>query len=156
MHLARNNILSQNFTMSKQANKLRPDRPYKIEDLVILSTKNISLEEGSGTRKLHPKLCDPFPILQFITDVTFQLDLTPAMKAKRIHDSFQVGLLKSYIEDSSKRNPRSLPPLKFPDGHEEYEVDKIINDRHRYGKKQYLVKQKNCQAMRAQGRPRQT
>ena len=65
------------------------------------------------------------------------------MKGKRIHDSFHVILLKPHIEDSFKRNHRPLPSLKFSDGHEEYDLDKILAERHKYNKKQFLVKWKN-------------
>ena len=143
LRFARNNILSQNFSMEKQANKLRSDHPFKVGDQVLLSTKNLSLEEGSGTRKLHPKFCGPFTIKKFITDVTVKLDISEPMKAKKIHDSFHVSLLKPYIWDSFKRNPAPLPPLHLRDGHEEYEVEEILAERRKYGKKQFLIKWKN-------------
>ena len=93
-------------------------------------------------RKLHLKFCGQFPILQFITDVAVKLGLPAPIEAQRIHDSFHVSLLKPYTEDSFKRNPRPLPPLKFSDRHE-YEMDKILAERSKYGKKQFLVKYKS-------------
>ena len=69
-----------------------------------------------------------------ISNVTTKLDLSPTMKAKGIHDTFHVSLLKSYTKDSFERYPENFRPVRFADGHEEYEVEMILNHRKKYGK----------------------
>ena len=61
------------------------------------------------------------------------------MKAKKTHDKFHVSLVKLYIQDLFKRDPKPLLPVKFADGRVEYEVDQILADRRRYGKTQFTV-----------------
>ena len=139
---ARDNIMKQNEAMAKYANKSRKDHNFKVGHTVWLSTQNLSLEDGSGTRKLNPKFCGPFKITEKINDVTFRLGLSEPMKARRIHDTFHVNLLKPFVSDQFGRDPGPEPPIEFPDGHQEYEVEKILSHRKRHKKTQYLVKWK--------------
>ena len=136
------NIHLQNERMAEYANRSRRDHQFKVGDYVWLSTKNLSIEDGSGIKKLHPKFCGPFLIKEKINDVCFKLELSEAMRAKRIHDSFHVSLLKPYEEDPFKRSEVKKPEILFPDGHVEYEVENILSHRTRQGKIQYLVKWK--------------
>ena len=136
------NIQKQNIRMAKYANKSRLPHNFSLNDKVWLSTKNLSLEDGSGSRKLHPKFCGPFHIIEKINDVTFRIDLSEPMKARRIHDTFHVSLLKPFVEDPFARDPAPEPAIEFPDGHQEYEVEAILAHRKRRGNIQYLVKWK--------------
>lgn len=136
------NIQRQNQKMAEYANKSRLPHNFKVGDQVWLSTKNLSLEDGSGCRKLHPKFCGPFRILERITDVTFRLELSEPMKAKGIHNAFHVSLLKPFVKDKFSRDDEPSPAVIFEDGHEEYEVEEILAHRTKRGKSQYLVKWK--------------
>ena len=109
---------------------------------MLLSTKNISLEDGSGSRKLHPKFCGPFKITEKINEATFRLDLSEPMKTKGIHDAFHVSLLKPFIEDSFDRYDPPLPPVSLRNDTEEYEVEKILSTKRIRGKPHYLIKWK--------------
>ena len=139
---AQDHIKKQNNSMAEYANRFRKQHSFKVGDKVWLSTKNISLEDGSGTRKLHPKFCGPLEISEKINDVTFRLLLSEPMKLRRIHDTFHVSLLKPYVEDTFGRNQDPPPPLQFADGHQEYEVEEILAHRKKHGKSQFLVKWK--------------
>ena len=59
--------------MAEQALKQTMNQTFREGDQVLLSTKNVSLEDGSGTRKLHLKFRGTFTILKLITDVTENL-----------------------------------------------------------------------------------
>ena len=61
---------------------------FRVGDKVLLATKLLTLENGSGMRKLNPLFCGPFRIIQKIADVTFRLELSEPMRARNIHDSF--------------------------------------------------------------------
>jgi hypothetical protein len=57
----------------KYAIRSRREHNWAIDDLVLLSTQNLSLDAYSGARNLMPKLCGPFPVLRVINDVTVKL-----------------------------------------------------------------------------------
>ncbi len=48
-------IVKQNIKMVECANKSRIPHYFNVDDYVWLSTRNLSLEDGSGIRKLNPK-----------------------------------------------------------------------------------------------------
>ena len=135
-------IKQQNEKMATYANKFRKQHDFKVNDKVLLSTKNLSLEDGSGSRKLNPKFCGPFKIIEKVTNVSFRLELSEPMKAKGIHNTFHVSLLKPFHEDKFDRYDSPLPPVNIEDGVEFYEVEAILSSRIRRGKKEYLIKWK--------------
>ena len=128
--------------MATYANKFRKQHDFKVNDKVLLSTKNLSLEDGSGSRKLNPKFCGPFKIIEKVTNVSFRLELSEPMKARGIHNTFHVSLLKPFLEDKFDRYDPPLPPVNIEDGVEFYEVETVLSSRIRRGKKEYLIKWK--------------
>ena len=139
---AHNRIVSQNEKMAKYADRSRIPHNFKIGDMVLLSIKNLSLEDGSGMRKLNPKFCGPFKVLEKITEVTVRLELSEPMKARKIYDAFHVSLLKPHYQDQFQRYLELLPPMKLAEGSQEYEVDSIVAKRKKNGKTMYLVRWK--------------
>ena len=140
MQQAHASICTKNEQMARYANKKRIDHPFKIGDKVWLSTKNLKLESGATTRKLHPKFIGPFQIVKQVTPVTFGLELPQSMLSKGIHDSFHVSLLQPYKHDRFDRDPDPPPPIKLEDETLEYEVEKILDRKRRRNKFYYLVK----------------
>ena len=132
-------IRQQNQKMAAYSNRFRKAHEFKVGDQVWLSTRNLTFEDGSGSRKLNPKFCGPFKIVEKITDVTFRLDLSEPMKARGIHDAFHVNLLKPFKEDNFDRYEKPLPPVFIENGDEHYEVDKILATKKIRGKQHYLV-----------------
>ena len=57
----------------------------------------------------------------------------------KVHPVFHVSLLESYRESSFPGRMHSLPPSIKIKNHEEYEVDKILDSRRRWGKVEYFV-----------------
>lgn len=139
---ARENIRKRNIKMAEYANKSRIPHQFAVNDKVWLSTKNLSLSDGFGSKKLHPKFCGPFTITKKINDVAFTLDLSEPMKQKGIHNTFHVSLLKPYVEDRFNREPVPPPAIALDDGTQEFEVEKILAHRRRRNKQEYLVKWK--------------
>ena len=140
MNVARERILKNNESMAREANKHRLPHNFKVGDEVWLSTKNISLEDGSGSRKLNPKFCGLLRILKQINDVTFKLDLPDPMRERGIHNAIHASLLKPYFPDLFNRKEPPPQPVQFQYGHVEYEVEKILHHRKRRNRIQYLVK----------------
>jgi hypothetical protein len=82
-----------------------------------------------------PKFCGPSAITEKINDVTYRLDLSVPMLALCIHNAFHAKLLRPYHPDTAfDRTPVVPAPVRFPDGHTEYEVDKIVRYRLHRGK----------------------
>jgi hypothetical protein len=132
-------IIRTNEHTTIQANRHRRPCNFAVGDLVLLSTRNIVSDTYTGTRKLMPKFCGPFAIKTRINDVTYRLDLSAPMLARSIHNAFHAKLLRPCHPDTQfERAPEVPPPVQFPDGHTEYEVDHIIRFPHR-GEPQYLV-----------------
>ena len=139
---AHTEIRRKNEATARYVNRRRSPKTYNVGDRVWLSTKNLSLEEGSGTCKLHPKYCGPFTILKVINNVTYKLDLSKPMQDRGIQNAFHASLLKPFEPDEFDRQVSPPPALQFQDGHTEYEVEAILSHRRRRGKLQYLVKWK--------------
>ena len=61
--------------MAEYANESRSLQSLSVNDNVWLSTKNLSIEDGSVMRKLLPKFCDSIKIVKEINDLSFRLGL---------------------------------------------------------------------------------
>ena len=139
---ARVQITKSNEKASEYINKKRRPSNFRVGDKVWLSTKNLTLEDGAGSRKLNPKYCGPFEITEDINGVTYRLKLSQPMINRGIHNAFHASLFKPFYEDDFDRERKAPEPLVFQDGHEEYEIEKILNHRKKRNRTQYLVKWK--------------
>lgn len=135
-----NEIRNQNEAAARYANRFRSPHKFEVGDKVLLSTKNLSLEDGSGSRKLNPKYIGPFRILEKVNEVTVKLELSQPMIDRGIHNAFHVSLLREFHDDKFEREKPPPPAIEFDDGHVEYEVERILNHKRKRGKIQYLVK----------------
>ena len=97
---------------------------------MLLRTKNLQIK-GHPTSKLKPRWVGPFAVEKQIGAVAYRLTLPPSMK---IHPTFYVSLLKRYQGEAP------FTPAVVVDGELEYEVERIINHRHRHRRCEYLVK----------------
>ena len=117
----------------------RRDVEFNVGDMVLLSTKNITMKMV-GASKLMPKFVGPFPIVKQVNKVAYQIKLPPCMK---IHDVFHVSLLKEYREDGAVQPP---PPPTLIGDELEYDVERILihRDKHPVGgwkiKREFLIK----------------
>ena len=115
---AHDTIIAARVVNMIQANPKCAPASYKVEDLVYLSTKNISLPKGRA-RKLVPKFLGPFAITKALVDgATYRLNLGEKLLKRGINSSFHASLLKSHVPNDSQggylprspglvRNPRS-------------------------------------------------
>ena len=69
---------------------------YKIEDRILLSSKNITFSRFS--KKLDFKFYKSYKITNFVKKMTYRLTLFKAFQFRNIHDVFHVLLLESYID----------------------------------------------------------
>jgi len=108
----------------------------------MLSTKNLSSLDKAP--KFLPRFIGPYKVKRIISTVAYELDLPGNMK---IHPTFHISKLKPYHDNDAHLFPNRKqvvrPPPDVIDGHDEWEVEDIINKRIRkYGRGErveYLV-----------------
>ena len=109
--------------MAIAANAKRRDLSFNIGDNVLISTKHPWFNAMDGVRKLIPAFAGPFPVTRVDNAVTYTLALPPEM---RCVPTFHVSLLKPYHPRCRRQAP---PDAVHVDGHEEYEVERIVKHR---------------------------
>ena len=137
------NMLKAQVNQIAQMDKHRRLSPFKAGDLVYLSTKNISFDTPS---KFTPKFVGPFKILELLArGNAARLDLPATFKARRMHDVFNVGLLKMYVDRPVEMGPQHVhhpPPLADTPQGPLWEVDRVVKIETRRGQKRVLVRWK--------------
>jgi transposase InsO family protein len=93
------------------ANERRRDQTFKVDDMVLLSTKHILLSPGLH-HKFLPRYLGPFKVVRNIRDVSYELALPLEM---HMHNVFHTSLLRPWVEPSGLGQfpvPRdfTLPP----------------------------------------------
>jgi hypothetical protein len=76
---AHDSILATRVKEIKTANKKRQLAPFRQNELVYVSTKNMSFPRGLA-RKLVPKFIGPYKILEDLQNQSFVLDLPSYLK----------------------------------------------------------------------------
>ena len=120
-----------------QADKRRRDSTFKVNDMVLLNTKNITLKMP-GVNKLLPKYIGPFKVIQQVGKTAYKLELPDVMQ---IHPVFHASLLHEYHSDGNCQPPP--PAMHVAEDGEWFYIESLLGDRTtRKGTKQYLVKWK--------------
>ena len=138
---AKDNLALAKKRQEEYANTLRRDAKFEEGEKVLLLAAHIQLESQTArpSKKLQARYIGPYRIEKKISSVTYRLELPATLK---IHPVFHVSLLKKYEEPTNipyRKNPREPPPAVVVDDHEEFEVEKILDERVRRQKKEYLV-----------------
>ena len=115
----------------KNANKSRRDESFQVSEKVLLSARHIklSLTAKQPSRKMQPRFIGPYVVKEIMSPVNYKLDLPENL---RIHPVFHMALLKRYVEPTSvpdREVPPNLPEPVMLEGHEEFEVEKILDKR---------------------------
>jgi hypothetical protein len=118
--------------MTKFYNKKHKDQSYRINDEVMLSSKNIRMRKAF--KKLADKFLDPFKIKAIVGRNAYKLDLLKSYR--RIHPTFHVTLLEPY----RRREGVVLPePIDIND-EEEWEVEEVLDECVSHGKRLFLMR----------------
>jgi len=133
-------ITKANEARALYDNRRRRPCTIAVGEFVLLSTKHLLQNACQGARKLMPKYSGPYRVTESINDITFRLDLPQAVLDRKVPNAFHASLLKPYRSDPYDRLPPAPPPIDFPDGAVDYEVESILRSRKRRGRLQYLVK----------------
>ena len=135
LEILKKNIAQAQEDAKKYANRKRKEQHFVVGDKVWLSNANLALKKPS--KKLTAKYSGPFEIIEKINDVAFKLKLPEHF---RIHPVFHVSLFKPYNENTIEGRLQPGPPPDVIDGEEEWQVEQILEERIRDGRREYLVK----------------
>ena len=110
---------------------------YKVEDRVLLSTKNLMWQmRNRDIKKLMEKFVGSYKIKKIISENAVDLELPVSMEIYLMVNVSRIALYQEQIEGQKK----ILPPLVEIDKEKEYEAEKILNGRDIREKQKYLVK----------------
>jgi len=130
--------------MKKFTNRRRrEEEEYRVEDLVLLSTKDLKWQmKGRRLEKLTKCFVDPYKVKGIVLSNAIELELPKSIKIHPIVNISRVRLYKSQVEGQKK----ILPKLVIIKGEKEFEVKKILNKRIVREKKKFLVRWKGYMA----------
>ena len=101
---AHDSILAARVKQTRNANRKRQLAPFKENELVYLSSKNISFPKGLA-RKLIPKFIGPYRILKDFKNQSFLIDLPSHLKQRGIHNVFHAALLRIHVPNDDRLFP---------------------------------------------------
>lgn len=125
---AHDSILAARVKQTRQANRKRQPAPFAQDDLVYISTKNLSFPKGLA-RKLVPKYVGPYKITKDFGNYSYRVDLPDNLKRRGIHNVFHAALLKLHVPNDDRLFPgRSYEQVCVDLEHEtEWSIDKILS-----------------------------
>jgi hypothetical protein len=123
---ARTSMAEAQKRQRESANKRRRDVEFAVGDRVLLSAKNLKFK-AKGARKLMPKFVGPFTITERVGKSAYRLQLPPEWL--RVHDVFNVSLLRPYNGRPGQDVFICPPPANWVEDQPEWEVEAIIDHR---------------------------
>ena len=109
---------------------------YRVEDLVMLSTKDLKYQMVSRKiKKLMEKFVGPYKIKKVISLNAVELELPSTVK---IHLVVNISRVWKYIEQVKGQRKEQPAPVVIK-GEEEWKVKRILNKQQIRGKNKYLV-----------------
>jgi len=123
--------------MRRYADRKRSDvDEYKVEDLVMLSTKDLKYQMvRRRTEKLTERFVGSYKIKEIVSLNAVKLELPSTVK---IHLVVNVSRIQRYMGQVEGQKKEQLAPVIIK-GKEEWEVERILNKRKVRGKDKYLV-----------------
>ena len=117
--------------------KQREGEEYRVEDLVLLSTKDLKWQmKGRRLEKLTEHFVGLYKVKGIISSNAIELELPKSIRIHPIVNISRVQLYKPQVEGQKKISPKPV----IIEGVEEFEVEKILNKRIVRGKEKFLVR----------------
>ena len=116
--------------------KRTPAPDIKVGDNVWLDASDIRTTRPS--LKFSHRRLGPFKVIKVVGNGTFKLELPP--RFSRLHPVFPVVKLELAQDDQEPGRPRNdEPPPELEDGHEEWEIEAVLDSEVRYRRVWYWV-----------------
>jgi len=111
--------------MKKYADRKRLDiEEYKVEDLVMLSTKDLKYQiVGRRTNKLTERYVGSYKIKEIVSSNIVKLELPSTVK---IHPVVNISRIRKYVGQIEEQKKEQPAPVIIK-GEEEWEVERILN-----------------------------
>ena len=123
-------------------NRGRVDRSFIEGDLVLLSTRKLTLKRPHSSKKFCPLFVGPFKVLERVGRSAYRLELPDACK---MHPVLHVSKLWKYHADPAR--PHSVPEPVLLENAEHFEVQDILAVRGKQESRHYLVQWKGQDCM---------
>jgi hypothetical protein len=144
MAIAHDAIIATRVFQKHQADKRRrQEPPIKENDLVYLSTKNLSMPKGRAS-KLVPKYLGPYKVTKALPSTSnYELELPPELAKRRVHPRFHISRLKPHHPNDDALFPNRQKSDIYDFGaleDTEWYVDEIVGHRWKGRNIEFLVK----------------
>jgi len=104
--------------------KRREVDDYKVENLVMLSTKDLKYQMvGRRTEKLTERFVGPYKIKKIVSSNIVELELPSTVK---IHPVVNVSRIRCYVRQVEEQRKDQLVPVMI-EGEKEWKVERILN-----------------------------
>ncbi|GAW07457.1 gag-pol polyprotein [Lentinula edodes] len=125
---AHDSILKARVKQTRAANRKRRFDPFKEEDLVYVSTKNLTFEKGLA-RKLIPKYIGPFKITKDFGNHSFRVSLPNHFIQRGVHPVFHSSLLRIHVPNDDRRFPgrHDTQLHESPVAQPQWRIEKILS-----------------------------
>ena len=104
---AHDSLIAAHVKQTCDANRKQQIAPFRENDLVYISTRNISFPRGLAC-KLIPKFIGPYKIIKDFRNHSFQMDLPASLKQRGVHNSFHISLLWIHYPNDDRLFPGRL------------------------------------------------
>ena len=109
---------------------------YKVEDLVMLSTKDLKYQMvGRRMEKLMERFVGPYKVKKIVSANIVELELPSTI---RIYPVVNVSRIHRYIEQVEEQRKEQPAPVII-EGEKEWKIKRILNKQWIRGKNKYLV-----------------
>lgn len=125
---AHDSVLAARVKQTRDANRKRRPAPFVKDDLVYVSTKNMSLPKGLA-RKLITKFIRPYRIVEDFGNNSYRLDLPADLKRRGIHNVFHSSLLRVHQPNDDRLFPGRLASqvAELEDSDNEWAIDTFVS-----------------------------
>jgi hypothetical protein len=144
MAVAHNALIEARVFQKYYADRRRREEPdIKVDDLVYLSTKNMTMPKGRAG-KLMPKFIGPYKVMKLYPETSnYTLELPPELTKRRVHPKYHISLLRPHHPNNDVLFPnrRKAEPYDFgaPEDAKWY-VNEIVGHRRKGRSIEFLVK----------------
>jgi len=140
----RGKLIEAQGRMAAQADRHRREESFAVGDLVLLSTAHLKINDPQYNAKLAHLFCGPFPIKSVVNANAYELELPAHM---HVYAVVNITHLRRYVDGRAAFPTRpaaaglSRPPPDSVDdnGAPVYNVERLLAQRKRGGRQQYLV-----------------